>query len=128
MTPQEARELFSDAQEEALAPEQRQAFFELLAQEEALAAEYRAFCATLAAVRSQAAGAPETHAGAAPNLLPGVQRRLRVRSRGRFYGDRFAERVGVGPIAPVLWALLVLALIAIAWFASSLLDIAVPLK
>jgi hypothetical protein len=126
MTQDEARELFSDAHDEALAPDRAQAFAELLERDSGLAEEYRAFCQTMGALRGGAGDG--RRAETAPNLLPGVQRRLRARSRGRFYGDRFAERAGTGPIAPLLWALLVLALVAVSWFALGSLDVAVPLK
>ncbi len=109
MNAPEARELFSAALENELEPEQRAAFEATLAQEPALAAEYAAFLATVTRVRSEGELTP------APDLLPRVQRRLRARSRGRFYGDRYAERLGSGLLQPLPLALAMLMLIALAW-------------
>jgi hypothetical protein len=57
----------------------------------------------------------------APDLLPGVQQRLRARSRGRFYADRFAERLGSGLLQPLPLALIMLGLLVLAWLALSAL-------
>ncbi len=108
MTADEARELFSDALEGELEPAQHQAFEAALAADAELRAEYQAFQETMALTR----GLPVAPAG---DLLPGVQRRLRARSKGRFYGDRFAQRAGLGVLHPVLLALLMLTLLALAW-------------
>jgi hypothetical protein len=118
MTADQARELFSAAYERELEPEQVQAFEAALAAEPALAREYEAFVATLELARRgpAAAGRP---AGRAPNLLPGVQRRLRARSQGRFYADRFAERLGGGKLQPLTLALALLILLGLAWLAHA---------
>lgn len=109
MNAQEARDLFSAALENELPAEQRSAFEAALAREPELAAEYAAFVATVTRVRS------EGELPAAPDLLPRVQRRLRARSRGRFYADRYAERLGSGLLQPLPLALAMLMLIGLAW-------------
>ena len=116
MTAEQARELFSAAFDGELDDGEREAFERALRDDAALAQEYAAFRALLAQARS---GQPPP---AAPDLLPGVQRRLRQRSRGRFYGDRFAERLGRGLTQPLVLALIMLALLAIAWFGLGLFE------
>ena len=121
MTAAEARELFSEAYEHELDPARAAAFDAALANDPALASEYEAFTATLQLARGGSTA--QRAATRAPNLLPGVQRRLRARSRGRFYGDRFAERLGSGLLQPLPLALLLLALLALAWLAQTALGL-----
>lgn len=109
MTADEARELFSDAFEQELEPEQRAAFEAALAGDAELAGEYEAFAATLSRAQSEGELPP------VPDLLPKVQRRLRARSRGRFYADRYSERLGSGLLQPLPLAIGMLMLIALAW-------------
>jgi anti-sigma factor RsiW len=116
MTSEQARELFSAALDGELDAAERAAFERALHDDAALAQEYAAFAATLAHARR----APPP--AAPPDLLPGVQRRLRQRSRGRFYGDRFSERLGRGLTQPLVLALIMLALLAIAWFGLGLFE------
>jgi anti-sigma factor RsiW len=111
----QARELFSAAWEAQLDDAQQLAFEAALDQDAALAAEYAAFCATLDAVSSNKLEA------AAPDLLRGVQKRLRNASGGRFYADRFAERSGVGRFAPWLWLAALAIILGLVWLAFGLL-------
>jgi hypothetical protein len=63
----------------------------------------------------------EAIAADAPDLLRGVQRRIRKRSRGKFFADGWStaqSRVGY-----VLVALITLLLVAIAYFALSPMDL-----
>jgi anti-sigma-K factor RskA len=87
--------LFSAAYDAQLTAAEQAAFELALRNDPEVAKQYAAFCATLDALGGEAA---ET--SPAPNLLPGVQRRLRNASGGRYYGDRFAERSGVGRFQP----------------------------
>lgn len=112
MTSQEARELFSAAYDAELDSGTQQAFESALAGDSALAAEYAEFRSLLRA----AADEPPAAANA-PDLLSGVQRRLRARSRGRYYGDRFAERAGLGARSPLILAVIMLVLAGLAWLA-----------
>ena len=50
-----------------------------------------------------------------PDLLHGVQRRIRERSRGRFYRDRFAQRKSSMGWTPLLLAAVMLVVLAAAW-------------
>jgi hypothetical protein len=111
MTSNEARELFSAAYDTELDAAAQQAFAAALAADPVLAAEYEEFRTLLRAA------AEEPEPAAAPDLLPGVQRRLRARSRGRYYGDRFAERAGLGARSPLIVAVVMLVLAGLAWLA-----------
>ncbi|HEY2732941.1 MAG TPA: hypothetical protein VGI70_03105 [Polyangiales bacterium] len=99
MTSDDARELFSLAYDLQLSAAEQQSFDAALVRDPELADEYAGFCATFAAISGERASDPAT-----PNLLPSIQRRLRNASGGRYYGDRFAERSGVGRFQP--WMLL----------------------
>ena len=99
MNTDEARESFSEAYEGELSEPRRREFDAALAEDSELKQEYAAFQRALTA-----AGAVPAVSNDGPDLLAGVQRRLRKRSRGRFYGDRFAERQGMGIIHPVALA------------------------
>lgn len=116
MTADEVRELFSAAYDGELDAQQKPAFEAALARDAELAGEYAAFRAMLEGARNDPAETP------APDLLPGVQRRLRARSRGRFYSDKFAERAGIGLWNPLLFAVAMVAVVALAWLAYSYLQ------
>jgi hypothetical protein len=57
----------------------------------------------------------------APNLLKGVQRRIRKRSRGKFFADGWST--GQARIGYVLVALVTLLLVAIAYYALGPMDV-----
>jgi hypothetical protein len=57
----------------------------------------------------------------APDLLQGVQRRIRRRSRGKFFGDGWST--GQARIGYVLVALVTLLLVAIAYYALGPMDV-----
>jgi len=137
VTSAQARELFSDAYDAELDPETRAAFDAALAADEALRADWAHFRAALDLARNalgadggeaQAGPAPTPGSamGHVPNLLPGVQQRLRARSRGRYYGTRYAERRRRGRISPVyLLVTLAVALVSL-WMAIHFLEAAQP--
>lgn len=112
MTSQEARELFSAAYDAELDPPTQAAFDAALAADAALATEYAEFRTLLTA-----AAQDSTPPGPTPDLLPGVQRRLRARSRGRFYRDRFSERAGLGVRSPLIVVVIMLGLGGLLWLA-----------
>jgi anti-sigma factor RsiW len=125
MTSEQARERFSAALDGELEAGERDAFEHALQADGALAQEYAAFRATLEHARGAASAFARDVAAApasTPDLLPGVQRRLRQRSRGRFYADRFSERLGRGLTQPLLLALVMVALLALAWFGLGLFE------
>ena len=59
----------------------------------------------------------EEEEGEVPDLLSGVQDRLRERSRGRFYRDRFSKNARRGPPFVLLVGLVMLVTLAVAWVA-----------
>lgn len=102
MTADTARDRFGDAIDGTLPAEERRAFEAALEADEALREEfesYRAIVRGVSAIAPRVAGAepgPETDAGGAaaepaPSLVPKVQERLRRRSKGRFFRDRFSS-------------------------------------
>jgi anti-sigma factor RsiW len=111
MTSHEARELFSAAYDSQLEASEQSEFDAALAADPELATEYAEFRELLQLASSQPAPA-ET-----PDLLAGVQHRLRVRSRGRFYRDRFAERSGLGGVSPLWVAFAIAVVFAALWIA-----------
>jgi anti-sigma-K factor RskA len=122
VTSDEARELFSVAYDAQLPAAEQSAFESALQADGELAGQYAAFCATLDAVGGAPTGAPPT-----PDLLAGVQRRLRNASGGRYYGDRFAERSGVGWFQPWMLLLGLAIVIGLALLAVRLLsEVALP--
>ena len=115
MTPEQARDLFSDAYEGGLPEDVQRVFEAQLAADDALAAEYAAFRRALELVRQR----PRVQS---PNLLPGVRRRLR--RRGRFYAGPLLERLGLGGVIhPVALGVLMLALLGLGWVALQLLEV-----
>lgn len=110
MTTDEAYERFSAAADGELSPEERVAFDALLAGDEKLRKEYDEYKKLIGETKLLA----DTEA---PELLGGVQERLRRRSRGRFYRDRFASRSGTGTLTPILLAIAMLIVLGIAWLA-----------
>lgn len=111
MAPDEARELFSEAFDGELDAEREKAFQDALAADDALKAEYDDFVETLGLVSRF--GEEEEP----PDLLHGVQERLRKRSRGRYYRDRFSRRAGPGWIMPLLVSVGALLLLGVIWYA-----------
>jgi anti-sigma factor RsiW len=100
MNAEDAEALFSAAYDAELPPEERREFERALSADPALAQRYREFCMTIQALKLAEESVP------APDLLAGVQRRLRLKSGGRFYRDRFAERAGGGrqQLFILIWA------------------------
>jgi anti-sigma factor RsiW len=114
VTAEQVRELFSAAYDAQLDADEQQAFDAALSGDRELAAEYRDFRATLDAVHESAMQQVAT-----PDLLRGVQTRLRNKSAGRFYADRFAERSGATrrsqPLTLIITLLLMLALAGVSF-------------
>lgn len=110
MSKDEARELFSAAFDEQLTPEQRKAFDSLLAGDAELKTEYEQFKSMLGDAHRLSLdddlGAPP------PDLLGKVQTKLRKRSRGRYYRDRYSEKTGLGAMLPIIIGLVMLIILA----------------
>ena len=90
MNAEDAEALFSAAYDAELPADERREFERALQTHPELAQRYREFCLTIQTLKLAEESVP------APDLLAGVQRRLRSKSGGRFYRDRFAERAGGG--------------------------------
>jgi anti-sigma factor RsiW len=107
----EARARFDAALDDELSREERAEFDAALAADPALRAEYER-------LRSVLAGAGALGRVSSVDLLSGVQHKLRARSGGRFYRDRFAERRGGrGSLAWMLAISACLVLCVVLWFA-----------
>jgi hypothetical protein len=106
----EAREQFSAVYDGDLDGEAQKAFDEALAADAELNAEWLEFRDLL----NEAHALDEELEGEEPDLLAGVQQKIRARSRGRFYKDRFAQTPGNG-LLPILMAGVMLLLVAVAW-------------
>ncbi len=69
--------------------------------------------------RAMSAGAMSS--GEAPDLLAGVQKRIRKRSRGKFFADGWST--GQARMGYVLVALVTLLLVAVAYYALGPMDV-----
>lgn len=114
MTEDEAREAFDAALEGELDAARRAAFEAALAASPALAAEYEAFVATMRIVRGVGLDERTSVAEAPAEVVEGVRRTLRVRSRGRFYRDRFAGVSGRELVLPIVLAIALFLLCVVA--------------
>lgn len=130
MTDDEARDLFSAYHDRELPPERHDAVRAALEANPELKREYDGFARMMSSLQSmaEAAGpvgpakpADDELAAPAPDLLKGVQSRIKSRSRGKFYGDRWSRAAGIAPLE--LIALGVLLILAMAWFAMTGVDI-----
>ncbi len=122
MTDDEARDLFSAYHDRELSPDDHERVRAHLAANPALAAEYDDFAAMLRGLSNLASPesptpAPTPSPGAPVDLLAGVQTRLRKRSAGRFYADRWSRVAGIVPLE--IAAALVLIGLVIAWVAMT---------
>jgi hypothetical protein len=116
LSTEDVEALFSAAYDRELDADEQRAFDTALAEHPELAQRYQVFCRTLETLK----GADPAKTVPSPDLLRGVQGRLRKRSGGRFYADRFSERAGWG-MRQLLWTLaLSLALLVLLWFGFAL--------
>lgn len=106
LTRQQARDQFSDAFDGLLDDEAREAFELLLAADAELRQEYEEFAEVLESTQSLAGRG----AGGAPDLLPGIRRKIKDRHDPRFLSKRFMSKQvrGVPWVMIVLTALLLL--------------------
>jgi anti-sigma factor RsiW len=112
MTADEARALFDAAYDGELDDAGRAEFEALLAHDAAVRTEYESFRVTMSRTRALNAAPPV-------DLLSGVQDKLRARSGGRFYRDRFSTQRGRSPQIVWMIVLSVGVLVACAIFAVS---------
>lgn len=110
MTREQARSLFPRALDAELAADERAAFERALASDDELQREFSQLRAVQHAASALRTASPKV------DLLGSVQHKLRARSGGRFYRDRFAERRGRGGL--LTWTLagsFVVLLLAVLW-------------
>ena len=123
MTPDEARALFDAAIDGELDAAKQKELDALLASDDALRAELEELRAIVR--EANAFGAAESDAPA-PDLLAGVQAKLRKRSGGRFYRDRFAEGSGRSTVTPLVLAAVMLVLVGLAFLALEWTQVVEP--
>ena len=111
MTGEEAREKFSAAYDGELAGDAKSEFEAALADDAELAKEYGEFQSMLRETAALAIEPPPPP----PDFVAGVQRKLRQRSRGRFYRDRFSQTSGPRAMLPILVGIAMLVVLGIAW-------------
>lgn len=121
MTSDEARELFSRAVDAELSADEQAAFEAVLASDRAVAAEYRVWNEMLG--RKLSSFPPQVSPEApALDLTAGIQERLRTRSGGRIYRDRFSTMAKGQQTVVVIAAVVCVVLLVAAWFAVSALS------
>ena len=114
MTPEEARSKFSEAAENELSSTEAKDFEETLASDPQLSQEYAAFRHALSEVgKLSLADSNED----VPDLLHAVQTRLRKRSAGRYYRDRFSEEQRVPMRAMTYMVIAMLVAVMTIWVA-----------
>lgn len=113
MTPDQARDLFSEAFEGELDAERKVAFDAALAADSELEREYAEFVETFRMM----GGLGDADVQEAPDLLAGVQERLRTRSRGRYYRDQFSRAAGPSWALPLILALACILMLGVTWYA-----------
>ena len=112
MNSEQARAHFDAAVDDELSADERAAFEAALARDAALRDEFASYRALLEATRALRRDVPQV------DLLAGVQHKLRARSGGRFYRDRFAEQRGMrGHIGWMLGACAALVVLVALWLA-----------
>jgi anti-sigma factor RsiW len=110
MTRDQARALFPRALDAELGADEHAAFESALATDEELQREFTQLRAVQHAASALRSASPKV------DLLGSVQHKLRARSGGRFYRDRFAERRGRGGL--LMWTLagsFVVLLLGVLW-------------
>lgn len=110
MTSDDARDLFSAFYDGEVGDDDRAAFEAALAGDDELRREWEGFRELL----NETHALDEELAGDEPDLLAGVQNKLRTRSRGRFYKDRYSQS-SAGGLLPILMAAVMLLVIVVAW-------------
>lgn len=122
MRADEARDLFSAAWDGELDAARRAELDAALAADPQLRAEWEEFTEMLRQAQSLGEGDEDE----TPDLLAGVQTRLRVRSRGRFYRDRFATQATNRSMVPIVLGLIMLAVVALAWLTLHVVRVDAP--
>jgi hypothetical protein len=110
LSPEAARALFQRALDDDLSLEERAELNQALASDAQLAAELASLRQVVAATSALGTATPSV------DLLSSVQQKLRTRSGGRFYRDRFAEKQGQrSALSWVLGATFLVLLATVLW-------------
>jgi hypothetical protein len=110
LSPEAARALFQRALDDDLTVAEKTELDQALAADAELLREYSALRALTAATAALSSATPSV------DLLSSVQQKLRTRSGGRFYRDRFAEKQGRrGALSWILGASFLVVLAAVLW-------------
>ena len=112
MTADEARDRFADAVEGTLG-EDAAAFEAALASDTELKNDYALYQQLMGSTRALG-DEDDQDAQPPPALLPEVQRKIRSRSRGRFFRDRFAAEGGEKNTLTLVLAMAILVIVATA--------------
>ncbi|MBX7190849.1 MAG: hypothetical protein K1X94_02260 [Sandaracinaceae bacterium] len=120
MSADDARDRFTDAIDGQLSESELGAFEQALASDAELREEYEAYRSIVkgvaAAVPHVAGVEPDVRDGEqAPSLVPKVQDRIRRRSKGRYFRDRFSAGEARGGGLTVLFVTAALLMIVAVW-------------
>ncbi len=131
MSADDARDRFTDAIDGQLSEAEQRAFEAALAADAALREEYedyRSIVKGVAAVVPHVAGIePDVDDGEqAPSLVPKVQDRLRRRSKGRYFRDRFSSGEARGGGLTVMLVTAALLMVVAAWLMLDNVSILTP--
>ncbi len=133
MSAEQARDRFGDALDGTLGAAEQRLFDAALAADAELADEYEAYRAIVKGVASAAPhvagleGAASSAAGeVAPSLVPRVQDRLRRRSKGRFFRDRFSAGEARGSSLTVLLVTAVFLVLVATWLMLDNVELLAP--
>jgi anti-sigma factor RsiW len=122
MTPEQLESSFSAAYDGTLDVEAQREFDAALLADPQLAQRYAEFCRLLAHVKELGQQHDDADVDVpTPDLLGGIQKRLREKSAGRFYADRFSERAGWGAKRLLISTFLVALSLTLIWLVSTLL-------
>ncbi len=135
MTADEARDLFVDAIDGMLDEEQQAQFDALLESDVVLRAEYDELKEVVGAAQSLREDRESLDEIVAfnedrlpeidvpiPDLLPGVQRKIRERTRGRYYRDAAPREKAMMPWVPLILVLLTALIVGAAYGAIVLME------
>ena len=113
----EIRELFSAYHDRELGPEQSEEVRKALEADPELEREYTSFCGMLTGLSDLGVRLEDkarNTGGARVDLLAKVQRKVYLRSRGKFYRDRWSRKAGLLPLE--LMAAVVLVVLLLCYF------------
>ena len=112
MTPEQARNKFSEALDGDLSAQEQRTFDALLASHESLRLEYDDFVETIQLLGKIA----ENDIQRAPDLRSKIQERIRERSKGRFGRQGFSPGMSANWILPLIFIMVLVIAVAVGFF------------